>query len=88
MWSTRLTRRQQAFKKSIDLKLQQELKLAFDRKDQKVLEVQNKAINKINKLNIEYKYQKATQSMIHDWDKAQASSMIWALKYLWILARG
>jgi hypothetical protein len=36
------------------------------KRDAKILKIQNKAINKINKLNIEYKYEKATKSMIHD----------------------
>jgi len=35
-------------------------------KKEKTLNIQNKSINKINKLNIEYKYEKATKSMIHD----------------------
>jgi hypothetical protein len=24
--------------------------------------------------------------MIHDWEKSQAMSMLWALRYIWILA--
>jgi len=35
-------------------------------KDQEILDAQNASIRKINKLNIEYKYEKATKSMIHD----------------------
>ena len=86
MWWAILTRRAEAFKRWIDLKLQQNIKKALEKKDAKRLKIQNKAIRKINKLNIEYKYEKATKSMIHDWEKSQAMSMIWALKYIWILA--
>jgi len=86
MWRAILTRREEAFKRWIDLKLQEQIKQVLNKRDEKILKVQNKAINKINKLNIEYKYEKATKSMIHDWDKSQAMSMIGALKYIWILA--
>jgi len=86
MWGAILTRREESFKKWIDLKLQEQIKAVLNKRDDKILEVQNKAINKINKLNIEYKYEKATKSMIHDWEKSQVRSMLWALRYIWILA--
>lgn len=86
MWRTILKRREEAFKRWIDLKLQEQIKQVLNKRDEKILKVQNKSINKINKLNIEYRYEKATKSMIHDWEKSQANSMIWALKYLWILS--
>ena len=86
MWGAILTRREEAFKRWIDLKLQEQIKAVLNKRDEKILRVQNKAINKINKLNIEYKYEKATHSMIHDWEKSQVSSMLWALRYIWILA--
>jgi len=85
MWGAILTRREESFKRWIDQKLQEQIKQVLIKRDEKILKVQNKAINKINKLNIEYKYEKATKSMIHDWDKSQASSMLWALRYIWIL---
>jgi len=86
MWWAILTRRQEALKRWINFKHQEELKKILQKRDEKKLKIQNKAINKINKLNIEYKYEKATKSMIHDWDKSQAMSMLWALRYIWILA--
>ncbi len=86
MWGAILKRREEAFKRWIDLKLQEQIKQVLNKRDEKILKVQNKSINKINKLNIEYRYEKATKSMIHDWEKSQANSMIWALKYLWILS--
>ena len=86
MWWAILTRRQEAFKRWIDLKLQEQIKDVLQKRDVKILKIQNKAINKINKLNIEYKYEKATKSMIHDWEKSQAMSMLGALRYVWILA--
>jgi len=86
MWWAILTRRQEAFKRWIDLKLQEQIKDVLQKRDVKILKIQNKAINKINKLNIEYKYEKATKSMIHDWEKSQAMSMLGALRYVGILA--
>ena len=86
MWGAILTRREEAFKRWIDSKLQEQIKQVLNKRDEKILKIQNRAINKINKLNIEYKYEKATKSMIHDWEKSQASSMLWALRYIWILA--
>ena len=86
MWGAILTRREEAFKRWIDLKLQEQIKIVLNKRDDKKLNIQNKIIRKINKLNIEYKYEKATKSMIHDWEKSQVSSMLWALRYVWILA--
>jgi len=86
MWWAILTRREEAFKRWIDLKLQEQIKQVLNKRDKKILNIQNKSINKINKLNIEYKYEKATKSMIHDWDKSQAMSMLGALRYIWLLS--
>lgn len=88
MWKTILTKKELEFKTKLDSKLKNKINKSTLKRDEKKLNIQNKAIKKINKLSIEYKYQKATKSMIHDWEKSQASSMIWALKFLWILARG
>jgi len=86
MWGAILTRREDQFKRELDTKLQEQIRTVENKRDEKILKVQNKAINKINKLNIEYKYETATHSMIHDWEKSQVSSMLWALRYIWILA--
>ena len=86
MWGAILTRREEQFKNELDARLQEQIRTVESKRDAKILKIQNKSINKINKLNIEYKYEKATQSMIHDWEKSQANSMIGALKYLGILA--
>jgi hypothetical protein len=61
-----INKKREQFKKELEAKLKKQLNLAKSRKNKKVLKIQNKAINKINKLNIEYKYEKATKSMIHD----------------------
>ena len=86
MWWAILTRREEQFKKELEAKLQAQIKEVQIRKEEQVLEAQNTSIKKINKLNIEYKYDKATKSMIHDWSKSQAMSMLGALRYVWILA--
>ena len=86
MWWVILKRREKAFKRWIDLKLQEQIKKVLDKRDKKILNIQNESIKKINKLNIEYKYEKATKSMIHDWDKSQAMSMLQALRYIWLLS--
>jgi hypothetical protein len=85
MWGAILTRREEQFKRELEFKLKSQIKTATKNRDEKVLKTQNKYIRKISKLNIEYKYDKATKSMIHDWEKSQANSMIGALKYLWLL---
>ena len=85
MWWAILTRREEQFKQKLDSKLQAQIKQVQTKKENSILEVQNTAIRKINKLNIEYKYEKATKSMIHDWAKSQSMSMLWALRYIWIL---
>ena len=86
MWWAILTRREELIKKEFEIKLQAKLLKSLENKDRKKFEIHNKAIKKINKLNIEYKYEKATKSMIHDWEKSQAMSMLGALKYLGVLA--
>jgi len=85
MWWAILTRRELQFKKELETKLQAQIKQAQIQKGQEKLDAQNASIRKINKLNIEYKYEKATKSMIHDWGKSQVMSMLWALRYVWIL---
>ena len=86
MWWAILTRREQEFKKELEAKLQADLNNLQIKKEQEKLDIQNELIRNTNKLNIEYKYEKATKSMIHDWEKSQAMSMLWALRYVWILA--
>ena len=86
MWGAILTRREEAMKAKFDQILEDKIIRASLNKDEKILNIQNKSINKINKLNIEYKYEKATKSMIHDWDKSQAMSMLGALRYIWLLS--
>ena len=86
MWGAILTRREEAMKAKFDQILENKIIRASLNKDEKILNIQNKSINKINKLNIEYKYEKATKSMIHDWDKSQAMSMLGALRYIWLLS--
>jgi hypothetical protein len=86
MWWAILTRREEAFKAKLDTILEEKIIRASLQKDEKKLNIQNKIIRKINKVNIEYKYEKATKSMIHDWEKSQVNSMLWALRYIWLLA--
>lgn len=85
MWWAILTRREEQFKKELEAKLQEQIKQVQMIKEEWILNAQNSSIKKINKLNIEYKYEKATKSMIHDWSKSQAMSMLGALRYVWIL---
>jgi len=85
MWWEILTRRELQFKQELDTRLQAQIKQMQVQKDQEILDAQNASIRKINKLNIEYKYEKATKSMIHDWAGSQVMSMLWALRYVWIL---
>lgn len=86
MWGALLTRKENFLQNKLQAQLQQDLKQAEQRRDSNILKIQNKAIRKIQKLNIEYKYSNATKSMIHDWEKSQASSMIAALRYIWVLS--
>ena len=86
MWRSTLTKKEEAMKAKFDQILEDKIIRASLNKDEKILNIQNKSINKINKLNIEYKYEKATKSMIHDWGKSQAMSMLGALRYIWLLS--
>jgi len=86
MWGALLTRNENFLQNKLQNQLKQELKSAEEKRDAKILKIQNKTIRKVQKLNIEYKYSQATKNMIHDWDKSQASSMLAALKYVWILS--
>ena len=86
MWWAILTRREEAFKKALKKKLKADLAALENKKQQEKTDIYNTAIKKLNKLSIEYKYEKATKSMIHDWEKSQANSMLAALRYIWILA--
>ena len=85
MWWALLTRNENFLQNKLQKQLENELKNAEQKRDKKILKIQNKTIRKVQKLNIEYKYSQATKSMIHDWDKSQASSMLAALRYVWIL---
>ena len=86
MWWALLTRKENFLQNKLQAQLQVELKQAEETRDSKILKIQNKTIRKIQRLNIEYKYSNATKSMIHDWDKSQASSMLNALRYIGILS--
>ncbi len=86
MWWALLTRNENFLQNKLQKQLKNELKIAEEKRDAKILKIQNKTIRKVQKLNIEYKYSQATKNMIHDWDKSQASSMLAALKYVWILS--
>jgi len=86
MWGALLTRNQKLLEQKLKQQLEQDLNQAKVERDNKILKVQNKAIRKIQKLNIEYKYSTATKSMIHDWEKSQAWSMLAALRYIWVLS--
>jgi hypothetical protein len=86
MWGAILTRREEQFKQKLDFQLQEQIKIAKNEQNEQILKAQNSSINSINKINIEYKYQKATKSMIHDWEKSQLFSMLWALRYIGVLA--
>ncbi|MDQ7009404.1 MAG: hypothetical protein Q9M94_03885, partial [Candidatus Gracilibacteria bacterium] len=83
---TKWIRNNLEIKKEFEIKLEAKLLKALEHKDSKKFEIHNKAINKINKINIEYKYEKATKSMIHDGEKSQVSSMLGALRYIGLLA--
>jgi len=85
MKTIELTQEEQNYKKNLEKKLNKKINIIQNNINKEKLDIQNTAIKKINKLSIEYKYQKATQSMIHDWEKAQATSMLWALRFLGIL---
>ena len=85
MWGALLTRNENFLQNKLQNQLKNEIKGAEQRRDAKILKIQNKTIRKVQKLNIEYKYTQATKNMIHDWETSQASSMLAALRYVWVL---
>ena len=58
----------------------------YTRQNAHILTVQNEAIRDTQKVNIEYKYQKATSSMQRDGSLSQVSMMIEALKSAGVLS--
>ena len=86
MWGALLTRKEEQLKKLLEKKLTQSMDNAMTERDSKILEIQNSTIRKIQKLNIEYKYNKATDNMLRDWWEIQAKSMLWALRLVWLLS--